>query len=106
MEGDDAALGDGHSFAGLQVAARTGNLVAHGEIAETGDLHRVALFKVLGDEFEEGFDDELRMRTIKVRNLRDQRFGNARLIERANVLIVLFFFLIFHMSSFLSMEIS
>ena len=87
MEGDDAALGDRHRLAGLEVAARAGDLVANREVAEAGDLHRVAALEVLDDELEERLDEELGVWTVDLGVLGHDRVGDARLVEGADVLL-------------------
>src|SRR5690554_4626935 len=78
MEGDDAAGGDGDLLAGFGVASGTLWLVAQLEIAEAGQLDRLAALERLTDYLEEALDHVLGLALVETYTFKEQ-FGQFSL---------------------------
>jgi len=84
MEGHDATRRDGNFFPGLGVAARTLRLVAQLEVAEAGQLDRLAALERVADFIKESFHHVFGLALVQA-HLLEQQFGKLRLGKRGQI---------------------
>jgi len=81
MKRDDTARGNRNRFAGLRIAARALRFVAQLEVAEARQLHAVAAFERVANDFEESFDHVFRFALVES-DVVEQHLGQFGFRER------------------------